>query len=127
VPHFRITRSDMLRSKIVEPGWYLCEIIDITEEPSKKGDSTNIVVSFKISEGPFADVPLKTWFSEKAMGMAVPFVNACGFEVSEDGGDFNIDESYVGKKLKVEVVTGEYDGRPQNNTNDYAPLSAVLA
>jgi hypothetical protein len=122
VPRFNITPKDVKRSKIVKPGWYNALVEDVKEEAAKSGDSNNVVVDMVGQEGDATNVPFRVWFSEKAPGMAIPFIKACGGKIDEDkGGDFEFSAA-KGKRVKIKVSTGEYKGKPQNQIDDYAPV-----
>lgn len=122
---FTVTREDMLRSKIVDPGWYKAKVSNVTQEPSNAGDSTNTWIHFTILGGPpqkdksnIVDTPVRRCFSEKAPGFIVPFLIACGANVTEDGGDFDLEHAR-GKEMMIYIKTGMYEGKPQNNVEDF--------
>ena len=115
----------MLRGKTVEPGWYKAFIKNVSQEPASTDGSTNTIIDFTIvEEGPFKDVPVRRWFSEKAPGFAVPFLVACGAKIGPDGGSFNM-ENCKGKTILIYIVNGMYNNRPTNNVEDFRPLGAV--
>lgn len=119
---FTITREDMLRSKVLEPGWYKMFIKNVTQEPAGTDGSTNTILDHVVvQDGPFKDVPVRRWFSEKAPGFAVPLLIACGAKVGESGGTFNM-ESCKGKTVMAYVENDMYQGRPTNKITDYRPV-----
>lgn len=127
MPKFHITPKDMKRSKIVKPGWYTAIIEEVKEEAAKGGDSNNVVVDFLGQEADALNVPFRVWFSEKAPGIAVPFIKALGGKIDEEkGGDFEFTLA-KGKKIKIKVSTGEYLGKPKNQIDDYAPSMGEAA
>jgi hypothetical protein len=127
---FIVTREDMLRGKILDPGWYKVRVSKATQEPSSAGDSTNTWIHFTVLGGPeqkdkskIVETPLRRCFSEKAPGFIVPYLVACGAKVNEDGGEFDVEKS-VGKELMVYVKTGMYENKPQNNVEDFKAIAA---
>lgn len=119
MPIISITQKDILRGKLVDPGWYRVKIEDIGEKTSKSGDSQNFPVEATIlfnsetKSEEFKGVPLNWNFNEKAMGFAVGFLNALDVAVPPDGGRFELSAA-IGKVIDVTVVRGEYEGRPVN-------------
>lgn len=122
---FQVTPSDVKRSKIVRPGWYLAKVTKVALEDAKDGQSKNVVLDLEGMEGEVMGVPFKTWISEKAPGFAVPVIKAFGGQVSEtEGADFDF-ESCQGKTVRIEIVTDKFQGRPTNKINDWAPTAMV--
>lgn len=120
----RISREDMLKSKVVEPGWYPCEIVRSSEAPSKTDGSMNYTVEMKILDGPFKDVTVYRLFNEKGMGYAVRFLESLGAKVDPDkGGEFDLDRA-VGKKLTVYIKNEIYEGQMRNRVEDFRPIDS---
>ena len=118
---FNITREDLLSGTVVEPGWYLCEVKSCVDELAKDAQSTNSVVDFRILEGKFEGVTIRTWFSEKLPRIIVPLAKAFGVSFDpQKGGDFDPSIT-VGKKLKIYVANEEYNKKMQNQVKDYRP------
>lgn len=122
---FTVTREDMLRSKILDPGWYRMRVKKVWQEASAAGDSTNTWVEFTVISGPAQkdhsdakDTPVRRCFSEKAPGFIVPFLKAAGAQVAADGGDFDVEKS-VGKEMGVYIENKMYENKPQNNAADF--------
>lgn len=119
--------GDMLRDKIVDQGWYVVQINDVTEGPSKDGGSTNYNVEgtvLRSAEGgeEFAGVPLKWNFNSKAISFAIGFLRALGVDVQPDKRyDLAMAKDQV---LQVFVRTGSYNDRPKNEiTHAYRPVN----
>lgn len=119
---FTITREDVLRGKIVDPGWYKCNITKTSQEPAGTDGSTNTWIDLTILEGPFKDVPLRRVFNEKAPGFAISFIVALGGKVTEEGGSFDMERA-KGKQVLAYVKNGMYNNRPQNQVEDFKPVS----
>lgn len=115
----------MLRGKTIEPGWYKLFIKNVSQEPASTDGSTNTIFDFTVvDEGPFKDVPVRRFFSEKAPGFAVPLLVACGAKVGADGGAFNM-ENCKGKTILGYIANGMYNNRATNQVEDFRPLGAV--
>jgi len=124
---FQVSASDVKRSKLIKPGWYLFSVVDVRVEKAKDGQSNNIVIDLVGKEGDAKDVPVRTWISEKAPGLAVPAIKAFGGDVSEEtGADFDF-EGIRGMDARLLIETGEYEGRKNNSIKDWAPASNVAA
>ena len=124
---FTVSREDMLRGKTVDPGWYKTIIRNVSQEPASTDGSTNTIIDLIITDdGPFKDVPLKRFFSEKAPGFAIPFLIACGAKVGEQGVTVNM-EHCKGKTIMTYVGNGMYNNRPTNNAEDFRPVGGAEA
>jgi hypothetical protein len=120
----QITPADVKRSKLVAPGWYVTLVQNVAREPNKQGDSFNIIVDFEGQEGASEGAIARVYFSEKAPGIALPFVEALtGQKVNEETGiDFDF-SSAKGRKLKALWDQDEWQGRKKNVVKDYGPLA----
>src|SRR5262245_66095265 len=83
-------KRDMLRGKLVTPGWYRVRIESVGEAPAKaseKGPSTNYPVEGTIlfhgdtGDSKYAGVPVDWNFNSKAIGFAVGFLKCFGVEL----------------------------------------------
>ena len=124
---WNVSPNDVARGKLIQkPGWYIAEIIKYAEEENKKKDGTNAVFDFRVvSDDTNANgVEIRVWFSEKAPGIAVPFLKALGAEERPDGSmSVDFTPQLVGHKLQVYIKRGEFDGKPKNEISEYSPLS----
>jgi len=127
MPMITITKRDILRSKIVTPAWYRVHVEEVGEKTAKSGTSQNYPVEgtilFNADNGSkeFEGVPTPgNWmFNEKAIGLAVDFLKACGAEVDLEGGRFELSDA-VGKDIDVFIGNGVYEGKTQNTiTHQY--------
>jgi hypothetical protein len=118
------TDRDLLRGKVVDPGWYRLKIDSVGEQPAKesgKGPSTNYPVEATIlfngenGDTKFAGVPIDWMFNSKAIGFAVGFLAAFGVEVKA-GTRFDL-ASASGREIDVYVENGEWQGRIVNKVN----------
>jgi hypothetical protein len=119
--------EDMLRDKILDPGWYVVLIKDVVEGPSKDGGSTNynvegVVVAGASGESEFAGVPLRWNFNSKAISFAIGFLRALGVDVQPDT-RYDLARA-KDQTLQVYVRTGSYQDRPKNEvTHAYRPAN----
>jgi hypothetical protein len=77
MPEVRFTQEDLLERKQLSPGWRTLKVKSIEEGPGKN-DPTSIVYScvFVVDAGAEQGVPIRHWFSEKAMGRIVDYLKA---------------------------------------------------
>lgn len=121
MPIVTFTDRDLLRGKVVEPAWYVVNIDNISEGPSKDGGSTNYPVEGTIIKNAdsgseeFAKVPLDWNFNSKAIGFAVGFLSAFGVDV-KSGARFDLSNA-VGRQVEIFVENGEWQGRMVNRVN----------
>ena len=121
MPMIQFSDRDLLRGKIVEPAWYLVNITNIGEAPSKDGGSTNypvegtIVKNAETGAEDFAGVPLDWNFNSKAIGFAVGFLAAFGVDVKA-GARFDLANA-VGRQIEVFVENDTWQGRMVNRVN----------
>jgi hypothetical protein len=121
MPIVTFSDRDMNRGKVVEPAWYLVNIDNIGEAPSKDGGSTNYPVEGSIIKNAdndgveFAGVPLDWNFNSKAIGFAVGFLKAFGVDVKA-GARFDLANA-IGRQVEIFVENGEWQGRIVNRVN----------
>ena len=126
-----ITPQDLKARLVLDANWYPVHIDTVVEELNKKGDANNVVVDMTVltsgnaEKDKFSDCTLRRYFSEKAPGMAINFIVACGGSIDEDaGGEFEL-ESAAGKSIEAYVKPRQYEGRMVNDVVDFrAPEEA---
>jgi len=115
---------DLLRGKIITPGWYRVKIDSVGEAPAKqsdKGPSTNYPVEGTIlfngdnGDTQFTGCPLDWNFNSKAIGFSVGFLQAFGVEVKANT-RYDL-KSAEGKELDVFVENDTYQNRLVNRVN----------
>jgi hypothetical protein len=127
-----ITPKDVKAQKIVRPGWYSAEIKEVKQEMAADKESQNTRVDVEGLDGDCTGVPIPTWFSEKFVQSAIPFVKATGGRVTEEEGidpDYDF-EAQIGKKVMIHVVTSRGktgQDKPRNQIDDWAPLNAATS
>ena len=104
---FPISHEDILRGKQGAPGWYLLNIKNVTEGPGKNDPQSNtITIEMIIKDGPDKTVigaPVKHYLSEKAPGMAIPFIEAVtGTKIPDSGAVPDVEKS-VGRDVKAHL------------------------
>ena len=130
MPIVSFSARDLMRGKVVTPGWYRMKIESVGEAPAKaseKGPSTNYPVEGTIlfngdnGDREFAGVPIDWNFNSKAIGFAVGFLQAFGVEVKE-GTRFDL-ASAAGREVDVFVENDTYQNRLVNRVNHkYRPV-----
>ena len=119
---FRVSQDDINRTKLVEPGlWYNAEVVDVSDELSKAGDSTNTNIKLKILDGTFQGCEVYRTFNEKAPGFVIPFLGAVGVSVTPDT-EYDLDAT-KGRKLQIFIKQREYSGRLFNDVADFRPIA----
>ena len=120
--------EEFLRGKIVAPAWYLMRIDEVTEKPSKAGDSTNYVIEGIILKNAqddstdYAGVPITWMFNSKAMGFMIGFLQSLGVDV-KPGMRIEL-AAAQGKELQVYVENKTFEGRLLNAVNHkYKPVA----
>lgn len=117
-----VSQEDVARTRLIsEAGWYPCLVKDVKQERNKAGDADNIVVDYEVIEHPTeTGVRARTWFSEKAMGMIIPFLkDGFGIEVPNTGiADFDV-EVAKGRKVMCFLQVENNQGKDNNNVKGY--------
>ena len=120
----QFSEKDLLRGKIITPGWYRVLINSVGEAPAKaseKGPSTNYPIEGTIlfhgdtGDVEFKGTPIDWNFNSKAMGFAIGYFQAFGVEVKANT-RFDLKAS-EGQQLDVFIENGEYQGRIVNRVN----------
>ncbi len=132
MPIITFSTRDILRGKVVIPGWYRVHIDSVGESLAKNKESTNYPVEGTIlfngdnGDKTFEGVPLDWNFNTKAIGFAVGFLAAFGLEVTP-GTRFDLANS-AGKDLDVFVANKEFEGRILNDVqHKYRPPQELAA
>ncbi len=120
MPIINISKQDILRQQTLEPGWYKCKVSAIVPKASKDKLSLNFETKFVLDGD---ERELTTNFNSKAMGMAIPFVEAAtGDKITEE---VSIDtDKLIGAKLTIKVENEPYDGRLVNKVTNFLPYDA---
>ena len=127
MPIISFSDRDLLRGKVIEPAWYLVNIDNIGEAPSKDGGSTNYPVEATIIKNAdngseeFKGAPLDWNFNSKAIGFAKGFLESLGVDL-KSGARYEL-TSAVGKQIEVFVENDTWQGRMVNRVNHkYRPV-----
>ena len=124
MPVISFSQRDLMRGKIITPGWYRVRIEAVGESPAKtseKGPSTNYPVEATIQfngdtgETTFSGVPLDWNFNSKAIGFAVGYLQSFGVDVKA-GTRFDL-KSSEGLEIDVFVENDTWQGRLVNRVN----------
>lgn len=121
MPVVSFSAKDLLRGKVVLPGWYRCRIDEIGEKPSKDNLSTNypaeatILYNAQDKTTEFAGIPLDWNFNSKAIGFAVGFLEALGVQVTP-GQRIEL-KAAEGKEIDIFIENDLWQGRQVNRVN----------
>lgn len=132
---FKFTEESLLRSKVLQPTWYVCSIKSVQDKVSKSSGADMIDILFVVTNNPnnpkcadntpSAGVPLKEFhISEAGIGFAQGFMEALLKRKlkAEEEFDTEVLRNAVGKELKVKVKNDEYQGRIGNTAEAFASL-----
>lgn len=117
------TNDDILRAKLLPPAWYPLLAKKFSEEAAGTDGSALYVWELIVQGGPFNGVPLRFQVSEKALGMGIEFLEACGIPVLP-GQPIELEKT-VGKQIDGYSQKGEYKGRPQNTLVSFRKRSGA--
>jgi len=130
MPVIQFSDRDLLRGKLITPGWYRVIVNSVGEAPAKqsdKGPSANYPVEATIlfhgdtGDKEFSGCPVDWNFNSKAIGFAVGFLQAFGVEV-KSGTRFDL-KSAEGREVDVFVENDTYQNRMVNRVNHkYRPV-----
>ena len=121
MPIIEFTQDDLLRGKLVTPGWYRVLMNTVGESLSKDQGSTNYPVESRIlfhgdtGDTEFAGVPIGWNFNSKAKSFMEGFLKILGVEV-KPGVRFELGKA-AGEQIDVFIENAEYQGRMINRVN----------
>ena len=119
-----ITRENLLRSKVVPPGWQRMLVKSVLQATAKTDGSDLVKLVLVVVGGNYDGVPIDHNFSEKAPGFAVPFIEAIiGRKVNPDGEDFDMAQAQ-GREVMGYVKNEEYKGQIKNHVADFRAVTA---
>lgn len=123
-----ITREDLLKSKILEPGWYKVKINDVAVKEAKTDGSTVYNLEMTVIGGPsqkdgVSPVGIKVFrtYSEKAPGFAVKLFQALGAKIDPEKGAEVDFAGTVGRELGAYIKNDLYKGVMKNVVEDFQP------
>lgn len=133
MPLVQYSKRDLLRDKLVAPGWYRVAIETVGEwTPSADKQSQNMIIEgsvlFNADNGSeeFKDVPvggLGSWsFNTKGMGFSLGLLKALAPQLGIDPESITENSRYdfkhfEGKQVDVFIENSEYQGRFRNKIN----------
>lgn len=126
--NFAISKEDILRGRQGKPGWYTLTIVSVTEGPGKNDPQSNTVtIKMVIKAGPDLTIigaPVNHYLSEKAPGLAVPFLEAVTGKAIPEGGATPDVEKSVGRDVKANM---EWDLKYKTwKCVDFQPVSGKV-
>src|SRR5713226_4118841 len=124
------TQKDLLRGKVVTPGWYRLKIDSQGEKLAKDSQSTNYLMEATIINNDddgstdFAGVPLEWNFNNKAMGFIIGYLKAMGHDVELDK-RYDLGKT-VGGEVVAYVANKLFENRVLNNvTSQYRAVRSA--
>jgi len=125
-----ITKEDLLKSKILEPGWYPTKVRGTTTKSATTDGSTVFTVEFAVTGGPNQKdgsspigVTLYKTYSEKAPGFAVKFFQTIGALIDPEKGATVDFDAAKNRELKVFVKNDLWKGVMRNVVEDFDKMS----
>lgn len=123
MPIVEFSQREILRSRVVEPAWYLVHIDSVGQKNSADGGSVNYIMEGTIinnadtGDTSEAGVPTPAgWnFNSKAIGFAIPFLEALGVEI-KPGVRVEL-KNAEGKDIEIFFEKGEWQGRIVSKIN----------
>lgn len=118
-----LTKEDVLRSKIVDPGKYLLKIGKVEVKPSQTDGKPVYYINQTIVSGTFEGVPILKTISIKMPKLLIQLFGALGNPIDENGGTLDTD-FLVDKEVGGLVKTAEnVDGSDKNDVVAYFPVT----
>lgn len=90
MPKITFSKEALLERKQLSADWYHVQLKSVKEETAKDKESINYVSQFVIQSGTQQGVPVRHWFSEKAMGRIVGFFQC--FTNPEAGKEYQFED-----------------------------------
>lgn len=130
MPIINFTTADVLRSKLLEPGYYSFRIADVVgPKENNNKDGFNFIYKFElIDKGEGMDGKIIDHsYSNKAMSMMLPCIAAIrgGGPIDPKDFTFNTDEVLNGK-VDCQVIQDTYNGQLNNKIIAWFPYKSVV-
>lgn len=117
MPIIKVTQADLLKSKLIDPGYYGATIVKVSGlEKSKDGKSANQIITFRIDG---IGKEIDHYFNSQAFGMMSPLYKAVFLKDMPEG-EFDTDE-FLGKKVDVKIFTDNYQGSLNSKIEGWVP------
>lgn len=130
MPIIKFTTADVLRSKLLDKGYYSFQIMPIgapVQNAKQDGFNFNVVHQL-IDTGEGLDgKEIRHTFSNKAISMMLPMVSAARGGVKIEPSDFQLDTSELDNcKIDCEVIQDLYEGNWNNKIVNWYPYKSVV-
>jgi hypothetical protein len=124
---FQFTTEDMMKGKVVtEPTWTVLECSRVQSAPSRKQDSINMLVDFRVLEGQYKGLEIRQVVSEKFKMPGILMAKAMFPEIEITAGTELDFDTFVGLKVKSLIgfrLDPTDPSRKYNEIKEYAPIS----
>lgn len=119
MPVITFTQGDILRGKLLDPGWYTFKITTINQITAKAGGSINTVVTFELRNHAAQGKEIQLYFNSKAKSGIIPVFAAVVGPV-EPGSPYDTDD-LLNKEIDCKVVHDTYEGNLKNDITEFLP------
>lgn len=99
-----ITKEDILKATLIEPGWHKVQIIDVFEKASQVSGDMLIGVVYRTDEGG----QITQYLSDKAPQSVFNLLKKCDVDTSDGIADLS---DMIGKRIQIEVKSDVYKDR----------------
>lgn len=119
MPVITFTQGDILRGKLLDPGWYTFKITKIEQATAKAGGSINTIITFQLENHSAAGKEIQLYFNSKAKSGIIPVFAAITGPV-EPGSSYDTDD-LLQKSLDCKVIHDTYEGNLKNDIAEFLP------
>ena len=130
MPIINFTTADVLRSKLLDAGYYSFIIAAVTGPKTNKAqDGFNYEAHFQlIDKGADLDgKEIKHTFSNKAISMMLPCVQAIRGGMKLEPKDFTFDtDELLNKKVDCKIIQDTYEGQLNNKIEAWFPYKSIV-
>jgi hypothetical protein len=121
-----LTPEDLKRGSLAAAGWHPAEFVKYDEKAAGTDGSTNVILTWRILEGPSKGIEANSFFNEKAMGFGKSLWTVWGFPKDAEG-NIRVSDDMIKAKLnsKLKLYFGaptEKSGKKYNNIEDFMPM-----
>lgn len=121
-----LTPDDLKKGELAEVMWHPAEFTAYEEKEASTDQSTNIILTFKIIDGPSKGVTANKLFNEKALGFGKALWTMWGFPKDANGNlrvSDDMIKSKIGSKLMIYIKRGKSNkGNEFNDVADFRPM-----
>ncbi len=117
-----VTPDQLKIGSLANVGWHVAQFIKYDEKPAATDQSTNILMTWRILEGPNKGLEFNVLFNEKALGFGKALWTLWNFPKDAEG-NLRVTDEMIKSKLnataKIYVKHNENKGKVYNGIEDY--------